>query len=180
MKKLAIAILLGTLSLFVWNAFSWMVLKLHDSSFKNIPESVFESTNIKEALPEHGLYHYPGIPADGDWEAVSKRSEEGPVITFMAYLPDGMTPFSPVSFLFSFLLNMLAVGMACYFLSQTNLSSYGSKILFVGMLGLFAGVVIEIPKGVWFHFPTQYVVANMIDYIIGWTLVGAILGRFLK
>ena len=180
MKNWLIAILLGTLALFVWSAFSWMVLQLHDNSFKNIPESVVLAADFKSTMPAAGVYHYPGLPTDGNWEAAMKKAEEGPAISLMVFLPDGITPFSPISFLLSLCLNLLAVAMACYFLMQTNLATYGSKVLFVAMLGLFAGVVVEIPKGMWFNFPASHVIPYMVDYIVGWTLVGAILARFIK
>ena len=55
MKKLILAIALGTLALFVWNALSWMVFKLHDSTYRNIPDSVIESSDLKAALPQRGV-----------------------------------------------------------------------------------------------------------------------------
>jgi hypothetical protein len=180
MKNLIIAIILGTLALFIWNAVSWMVLGLHDNTLKNIPESVVEAGDMKNAMPEPGVYHYPGLAEDADWEAVTQKMQEGPVISLLVFLPEGTTPFSPKSFLISFLLNLLAVGMAAYFLMQTKLSSFQSKALFVGLLGVFAGVVVELPTGSWYGFPAFYLTIQMIDYIVGWFLVGAILAWRIK
>ena len=120
------------------------------------------------------------MPEDGNWEELKKKMQDGPVVSLMVFLPDGTRPFSPLSFLFSLLLNFIAVGMACFFLVRTSLSSYGSRVLFVGLLGVFAGVVVEIPNGIWYGFPAQYIIVHMIDYIAGWFLVGAILGKFIR
>jgi len=91
MKRKFIAILVGTLVLFIWNAISWMILPFHSSLLKNIPENAIIIENIRKNMPEPGVYHYPGLPENDtkqEWQKVIEKSKKGPVISLLVYLPN--------------------------------------------------------------------------------------------
>lgn len=180
MKNILLATLLGALTLFVWNAISWMVLELHNGGYKNVPTEVINQVDLKQLMPEAGVYHYPGIPDDGNMDAVIEQSKKGPVISLMSFQPNGVDPLSPTNFLFNFIFNLLTAGLAVYFLSNTNITAYGKKILFVALLGLFAVFAVELPFAVWYKLSAAFVIPNVIDLIVGPLLLGLVIGRFIN
>ncbi|MEM6725756.1 MAG: hypothetical protein AAF598_17075, partial [Bacteroidota bacterium] len=71
-----ISIVLGTIVLFVWNAISWMALPFHNKALTNIPETALQLETMKTQMPESGVYHYPGVPANFSEEAMAEVEQQ--------------------------------------------------------------------------------------------------------
>lgn len=69
------------------------------------------------------------------------------------------------------LTNVLAGCIAAYVVSLTALP-FGRRVLLVALLGVFAWLSITVSYGIWYRFPTAYVVGEAFDQIGGWLLGG--------
>ena len=101
-KTILISAIIGTLTLFIWNAISWMVLPFHSNTLKNIPEQALNTDLLKQNLQQDGVYHYPGLPENNspeEWEMIKEKVKRGPRITLMVYKSGETSLFSPQSFL---------------------------------------------------------------------------------
>lgn len=100
------------------------------------------------------------------------------MISLLVYKPTGKDPMSPSNFVFGLFFNLLSVALVFYLMRQTGTGKYTNKVIFVGLLGLFAGIVVPLSESVWFGFPASYTFGIVLVLIVGWTLVGLVLGRF--
>lgn len=75
--------------------------------------------------------------------------------------------------------DVLGALIAAYLLSKTA-AAFGGRVLFVTLLGLFSWVVISIPYWNWFGFPTDFIAAEAIDQVVGWSLAGPVLAAIVK
>lgn len=178
MKNLLLTTLLGALALFLWNAISWMGLQLHNRAFQNLP-STAATTEFVQQLDGAGVYHYPGIPEDGDFSKTVELSANGPVISLMIAHPSGRAAFSGSRFLMSFLYNLISVGIVLFLLSQTVKTQFWSKWGFVTLFGVFAAICVELPLANWYGINATYVIPNLIDYLVGWGIVGLIAAKMI-
>ncbi len=179
MKNLLLTILFGAVALFLWNAISWMGLQLHNQSFENLPDTG-PTTEFIQQLPGAGVYHFPGIPEDGDLSKIADKAANGPVVSLMIAHPSGRAAFSGGRFFLSFIYNLLSVAIVVFLLSQTAKDQFWSKWSFVALFGAFAAICVELPVANWYGIPASYFLPNLTDYLIGWGIVGLIAAKMIK
>lgn len=178
MKKLILTTLIGAVAIFLWNAISWMGLQLHNQAFQNLPSATATSEFLQQ-LDGAGVYHFPGIPEDGDFSKTAEISANGPVVSLMIAHPSGRAAFSGSRFLMSFLYNLLSVGIVLFLLSQTVKNQFWSKWTFVTLFGAFAAICVELPLANWYGINASYVIPNLIDHLVGWGIVGLIAAKMI-
>lgn len=184
MKRTLIAGLSGGLIVFVWGALSWMALPYHVESIDNLPHEAQAVSTFLEAIPESGMYHYPGLPpADATaqqreaWEA---RVKAGPRIPLMICRVEGSDPLPAENFFFGFAGNLAAALLAAGLLGVTALRSYGSRVLFVTLLGGFASLSSVLPNWTWWSFTGLYGTLEIGDLLIGWCLAGLAIAKIIR
>jgi hypothetical protein len=59
-------------------------------------------------------------------------------------------------------------------------TNYAGRVLFVTSLGLFSWLVVCVPNWNWYAYPLEFTAARAIDYVVGWFLVGLVLGAIVK
>lgn len=181
MKKKIITLILGTLILFMWNAISWMALPFHSSSLKNIPESTFESQNLKNKLQEDGIYHYPGLPESNSSEDIKKiksKLKKGSRITFMAYKTGSTELFEIKTFVINLIFNFLTVCLILFVMQNQRNKSLKKIVLTTLSIGLIIGFASDFPQMNWFMFPLDYTLPNVFDHLISFGLLGLLLGMY--
>lgn len=63
--------------------------------------------------------------------------------------------------------------------SMTGGLTYWEKVGFFALVGLTIGFVSHAPYWNWFSFPASYVGVIILDILIGWTLVGLVVAKFV-
>ncbi len=167
MKRVALSILIGGLILFVWNIISWMGLPFHDSSLHSIPESALNTSILQSSLPEDGVYHYPGM----DTENVEAKLSQGPRIPLMVFKKGSTQLFDPASFGVSFAINLLTAASLLLIMARLKDKSLRSLLQVALLLGLAASLVSDFSLMNWYMFPLDYTIINVMDHLIGFTLV---------
>jgi hypothetical protein len=61
-----------------------------------------------------------------------------------------------------------------------SLRTYGSRVLFLFRLGLFAGVAIEVGKSIWWYQPNDFTLLNCAFHFAGWGLAGLVIAAVVK
>jgi hypothetical protein len=69
MKRIALAALLGGLVVFIWGAFSHMVLPIGSMGLSALPNEEAVLTTLRTSVTEPGLYFFP-------WMDPSEKSQE--------------------------------------------------------------------------------------------------------
>ncbi len=184
MKKIILPSLLAAVVVFIWMFISWAVLPWHYSDMKNIADSDLLE-HMKTSLTEPGIYLYPGEPAEETDAGMQKWFEQykaGPLIHFMVYNPQGAEWRMAMPMISSFLINFISAFIAATLLMMTLAQnpSFRRRVIFVMLLGLFAGFVGPFIMWNWWKFPFGFTIVGVIDLCVTWFLAGLVLAWKIK
>jgi hypothetical protein len=181
MKKIVIGALTGAVIMFVWGAFSHMVI-LVGVGFNRLPDEDAVIEKLRNSIPREGLYFFPIIDFRGNptpeergaWEAKFRGGPTG----LLLYHPDGGTPLSPKKLLTQFTSNLLSAAIAAYIVSLV-LARYWQRVLAITLFGAFAWLSISALYWNWYGFPTSFFAAQGVDQIVGWLLAGLAIAKLV-
>ena len=165
--------IIGGLVVFVWGMLSWMVLPWHKPLLKPFKDEGIVRPLLVSNASQSGVYILPHQYGDDQ-----KTGEEPFVFTVMN--PKGL---APIGFLMlrSLAIQILGAGLVTWLLLQTRLPDDNTRLGFVVIVALTAGVVCHLPNWNWWGFPTDYTFVQIADLTIGWFFAGlAILKIVLK
>lgn len=180
MGKLVIAAFVAAIVLFVWGFVSHGLTSLGVMGMKAMPDEV--AVSMRTTLSESGLYVYPYLdPTTATEEsnaAAEEKAKAGPVL-FMAYDHDGAEFMSPATLGIEFGTNLLSTLLAALLLTQVA-GGVGTRLVCVTLLGIFAGVTVNVPMWNWYGFSADFTVAALMMHGIGWFLAGIPLALMVK
>lgn len=189
--RLLVTSVIGGVVLFIWGAFSHMVLPLGEVGIQELANEDAVLPTLKANISEAGLYYFPGYGiGDKDMspeesQAAMIRWEEkhltGPA-GFMVIDPHGQPTMTSGQLVTELVTDIIAALLAALLLvkAASSIPTFGTKVLFCTMLGLFASIYIDVQYWNWYSFPTDYTIAQLADQIIGFTLVGMVLAWRMK
>jgi hypothetical protein len=171
--------LLGGLVVFVWSAFSHMVLPLGDVGMRSLPKEEAVLGVFRTTLPEPGMYFFPGMdPKDKSAaarEAWAAKYRTGPA-GLLIYHPIGGEAPSARMLGVELLSNILAALVAAYALTRLR-AGYLRRVATVAALGLFGWLSVSVSYWNWYGFPGNYILAEGADQVAGWFLGGLVLAK---
>ena len=189
MKKLIIGSLVGAVILFVWSAFSWMVLPIHTHSFMYSPgqDTIMQALNAN--MEQTGAYVMPSIDNrnvemfDAKYQQECQKFMEqnkGKPSAMIFYMKEGMT-MSGSTFAFGFLFDWIAVLCAVIFLAAAGdkLNTFYQRWWMVMLIGVAVAMQGKLLDWNWMGFPWHFVKWSLIDIVVQWGLCGAWLAWYL-
>lgn len=153
--------LFGGIILFLWGAFSWMVLPWHMQTFHAVRNERAVSSLLQENTARDGAYLVP-FPVN--------EPGQGPAI-FMAIRKEG-APQMRDALLNSFFTQMLAAFLMTWLTLKTYGLSYWRRVSFVTLVALTGAILCHLPYWNWWGFPSLYTVVALADVTVGWFLGG--------
>ena len=183
MKQVVMGGLVGGVVFFVYLWISWIALPFHTMAFTEVENTKPIADAMKAEGYETGLYTVPSMT---EWEANEEdfvaRHEAGPVIPFLVYYTDGMSMMSPMMYIKGIITTLVAAFLVALMmkLALPNLNGYMHRVLVATAFGVFAAVVGPLTLGNWMMFPAGYVWAEVLDQVLGWTLVGLVMAPVIK
>jgi hypothetical protein len=182
--RVLLGALLAAVVLFVWGAVFWMALPFASAVMHPLPNGDALVRTLKESLPRSGVYLFPwpdetntaaADPATGECDFV-KKHREGPLVQ-LTYRTDGLDPMSAQTLLIGFghlfVSALIAGGLLAAALP--GLRSYGARVLFVFLLGVFASVAVDLAGPIWFHHPWEFPLMMAGFDTVNWLLAGLVL-----
>lgn len=180
MGKLVIASVVAAIVLFSWGYVAHMFLSLGSMGLKPLPASAV--TALHTAVSESGMYVYPFVDPDTATADSMKEAEAqalaGPVV-IMAYDHDGREMMPPSTMGIEFATNVLSALLAALVLMQVA-GGFASRLFCVTLLGLFAGLTVNVPLWNWYGFSDGFTIAALIMHGVGWFLAGIPLAIMVK
>ena len=70
--------------------------------------------------------------------------------------------------------------LAVFLLAQTRITSFGGKVSFILTVGILAAIATNIPYANWYGFPKTFTLAQMVMMVVGFLLVGIVVGLIIK
>lgn len=182
--RIVLAGIIAGVVVFIWGALSHMVLGLGQTGIKRIPDEAAVVSALRGSIDQPGFYFFPylvegeGADAQRRWEQALREGPRGVLI----YQPAGAAPLSQRQLVTELLTNVAAALLAAWMLAKAagSLPGLGARIAFVGLLGLFASLVTDVPYWNWYGFPADFTRGAILDQLISWTLAGLVLGAMIR
>lgn len=171
MKTIA-HVVLATFLFTAWNFISWTVLPLHSNSLKNLPNDAIEELTMHRELPT-GVYHYPGLPADNSkdsWNAIAEKLRTGPRITIMVHRREGSSLFEFQSLAMAILFNLITSILLTILVTREK-KTHSNSLQLILTSGLIVCFSKALPFLMWFKFPFDFIVADLLDTLVPFSLV---------
>lgn len=189
-KKILLGGVVGGIVIFVWSAISHIVLPLGEVGIKDLPNEEMVVTAMRANITDPGFYFFPGMGLSAGMSKEEKQASmqrwqekyrQGPN-GILIYHPQGQDPMMAKGLLIELLSNIAGALVAAYLLAKAvvGIASFGGKVLFVLLLGLFASLAIDISYWNWYGFPGSYTLVQIIDQVVGWGLAGLVLAAIIK
>ncbi len=181
------AVLLAALVSFCWGFFSWMVLSWHQNGMHDFKDEAAVAKVISENAGQgRGIYMLPypqeAMSFASDAEKAEQKAkydkamEEGPYV-YAIVRPGKTTATMAESLIYSAVRSIIAALLLAVLMTQLTMS-YPGKVSFAAALGVFVGIVAEVPDWIWFELPARDLVVDMADHFIEWLLAGSVLALF--
>lgn len=181
--RILIAALFGGIVLFVWGFVAHTILPLGEMGMQQPvgEDAVLES--IKSGLPVAGIYMLPSLEPEkwGDEAAMKTWSEKAKINPY-AYIvvapsaadPAAMGPQLVKQFICDFLGSLIVA-----WLLAAMVWDFGARVICATAMGVFAWIAAIVPMWTWYRFPTDFMVAGLIEQGVGWMLGGVAISWWL-
>jgi hypothetical protein len=185
-KSLLLGALLGGLTAFIWSSISWEVLGWHETPMLAFQNEDEVAAVIASHTTQSGIYLLPGAAQEGltaeqkkaAQTAQMEKMQKGPIM-FAAVRREGYGSFTRG--LIVQLLSLIAAALLLTWLVlQTSGLSYARRVVFLGVVGLSASVIVDLPNWNWWGFSGAYTVVNLVDFSLMWLLAGLVITQVAK
>ena len=184
-KRVILGGLLGGVALFFWGAVAHMLTPLGATGFSRLPVDREDAlrASMKAAVTADGMYLYPGADMnkpmttseEAVWTAKLKDGPSGLLLIRTGAVEPGMSR----QLMTEFGTNVVSAVLAGLLLAATRLR-FAGRVGFVTLLGLFATLTVNVPYWNWYGFRTDFTAAALIEHVVGWLIVGLVLGAIVK
>src|SRR5690242_10101845 len=189
MKRILLGGLLGGLAMFLWEGLSHDVLPLGQAGIKGLGNETPVMASIKQGVREPGFYIFPwveetpGMSSAQKEQAMQKSMElarTGPA-GMMVVHPEGTDYAMPKLLGLQLVFDVLAMLLAAILVAWcAALKSYGSRVLFVALLGVLPTLTVHLPLWNWYRFPGSYAAAQAAIHIVGFVLGGLVIAALIR
>ena len=188
--RILLAGLAGGVAMFMWGFVSHMLLPLGEAGISSLPYQADLLPAVSAKLTKPGLYMFPwpesspGTPMPQNADAMEKANE------MHRTSPHGMLLFHPptgpfvmggklvIEFATNVASSLIAAVLVC--MALRSLGSFAKRMLFVTAIGLSAGIAVNVPYWNWYEFPVTFTLAQIVEHLVGFALVGAVIAAIIK
>lgn len=178
-RKFLLAAFVGSIAMFIWGAFSHMVL-ITGIGYKPLPNESSVIKTLEDSISEKGLYFFPGKDFENSNSVEEKqwlnKYENGPV-GLLIYRPLGGNPFSAKKLIIQYLAYLLSSFLSLLIISNSK-GSYWKNVLIVSLIGLIGCLSVSIIYWNWYEYPNSFIAAQFADITIGFFLLGLVISKF--
>lgn len=188
-KRILLAGVLGGLAMFLWASLAHIVLGTGSIGVKEIPNEQAMLGSMRGNLPQAGFYFFPGMglapgasrtEQNAAMKVYAQKVESGPS-GILIYHPSGQKSLSPGQLLTELGTNVLQGILVAFLLSlATGLHGYVSRVGFVAVAGLMAGITTNISYWNWYGFPGNYTAGYAFTEITGYVCIGLVAAAIIK
>jgi hypothetical protein len=182
--RILVAAILGGIVLFAWGAVAHMFLGLGNPGIYQPAHEDVVLNSLHEGLGmQPGVYILPSLAPSQMGDAAARaaygaKASSSPY-AWVVYEPQGvdMTNMGP-QLLHEWASNTLAALALAYLMGVAALG-FTKRMGIAVLAALFAWLSVLVPLWTWFRFPTPFVVAALVEQLIGWLLAGAVMAWWL-
>jgi hypothetical protein len=182
MLRIASAMLFGAVVLYAWSAAYWMTIGRQAVGV--IPDETPVTSAIREHVPGHGAFFFPGLPP-GEVTAAQLRDFEerhrrGPVGMLVVNQAGGGESLETMSLVRGFALALLTAALLTLLVRAAAPSAgFAGRWCVALIAGLAAAVGTHGLQWNQFHFPGRYSAYLVADVAGSWALAGLAIAALL-
>ena len=185
MKAVIKGTIVGGIIAFIWGAVSWMVLPWHMNTMEHFKSDSSIQTTILRNAPKSGVYVIPNPhefkkDAEEAGDGKIKASPKERIVMFAAIDIDAKNPMSPMTYIYSFLTQLVVAFLITWIVKASDIRSYLGRLFAILGMVLMGSLMVYLPMWTWWHFPTMYIGVNIVDLLITWFLAGLTIAAFTK
>lgn len=182
-KRILLAGVLGGIAMFLWSGIAHMATNLGTVGISEIPSEQGVLSAMQAQLGNNsGLYLYPGMGvgpnATREQQQAAMRQYDQKLAAnpsgLLIYHPPGEKGLTGGRLGTEFATELIEALFLAFLLAQTNLRSFGSKLVFVIVAGLMAAITTNLPYWNWYGFPMAYTANYMMTQIVGYIIAGMV------
>jgi hypothetical protein len=179
-KKIILATVVGSVLVFVVSSIIHMALGLGEVGIKMLPHEEVVLLAMRAAIHDSGFYFFPGT-ASGMAPNKATPAEQADYLSRYQRGPSGVLIYQSGGTALNFpklLVGQFLFGLAgCLFLAWILVTTAGStsfwaRVAIVALVGLFAGITVDLPYWNWYNFPLNYVEGHILTGTITWAITG--------
>lgn len=183
--RVVVAALVGGIVMFVWGAVAHMMTPLGEMGISTISESeekVFQGS-LKQAFGREGLYFLPAAPMREEMsaeamEAWAKANANEPT-AFVVFQPQ-MGEMMPPSMLVNEAVSNIAAAFLAAVVLALSATNFAGRLAICVVIGVIGWVSISASYWTWYHFPTDFSLAELAMQAIGWFASGIPMAMLVK
>jgi hypothetical protein len=175
MKKLAIGSILGAIVIFFWQFLSFALLNLHNPATDYTPKQTEVLNYLNSQFTESGSYYMPRTANDASSEEMEKAmaDAQGKPWAIVSY-HKSMNMSMGSNMVRGIVVNIIMVALLCGIVSKLRDPTFGNILLTSIAIGMIVFFNVPYTSHIWYE--TFDLSAYLIDAIVGWGLVGVVVG----
>jgi hypothetical protein len=185
-KRIVLGGLVGAVLVFVVSAFFHLATNLGETGIRTLPNEAALLPALRAAIPGAGFYFFPGMEGGmknltpAQQQEYLAKYKQGPT-GILIYSPGGTDLSYGKLLLNQFLFGLVAAFLAAWILGVTaNSTTFLSRTVIVTLMGLFAGIYVELPYWNWYNFPLNYSIAYIFTVVVSWLVAGIGMAAIIK
>ncbi|MBV8979065.1 MAG: hypothetical protein JO261_10545 [Alphaproteobacteria bacterium] len=179
--RILLAALAGAIAMFVWTSIAHMVTPLGSTGFSQIPNESAVLAQMDSSIgAKPGLYFFPWVdPKDPQMMQKAEKLERANPRGLLMYHPKGsldtdMTPMLIKEFVKEFVQALIAAWIV-----MMIATSFLMRAMIVTAIGLSDAIATNVSYWVWYGFPGDYTLAQIIVALVGAFVAGLAIAAVL-
>jgi len=170
MKKILIGSLVGAIIMFIWSFLAWMILPVHENTYKYTDKQDAILQVLAESNLESGMYGMPSAPTKEEQMKIMEenKGKPGAAIQYLKEDP-GM---GANQYIFGLLFNFIMVFAASMLLVNNMNGSFFSRWWMVMMFAVVIIFGIYLMQWNWMGHTWDYTRDFILDTACGWGING--------
>lgn len=167
--RVLVAGLLGAIAMFIWVAIAHMATPLGMIGISQIPkESPVLSAMDSSISNQSGLYFFPWVDMKAP-DAMQKHAEltKTNPSGLLLYRPPGAAPNNMGPMMIGEFIKELVQMLIAAFIAAGLAASFATRLFAVSLIGLSAGLATNASYWIWYGFPLDYTVAQIVIEVAG-------------
>ena len=182
--------LAGGVAIFLWGFVAHMLLPLGQAGMRALPFQDKVLPALSASVKEPGLYIFPWPESSpGTPMPVNQQAQQAAAELYKT-APSGLLLFHPppatmltggmlfTEFATNCANSLIAAGLVAFVIN--SLRAYIARVLFVTMIGLSAGIAVNVPHWNWYGFPSAFTLAEIVEHVVGFAVAGLVIAALIK
>jgi hypothetical protein len=179
--RILIAGLLGAIAMFIWTSVAHTMTPLANMGFSQMPNEQPVLDTMHRSIGEHAaLYFFPWVdPSDPKMMEKSAAATKANPSGLLLYRPPGAAFTDMTPLLIKEFLKELVQSLIAAFVVAGMAAAFFNRVIAVTLIGVSAGIATNASYWIWYGFPLDYTLAQIVIEVVGAFVAGLAIAWWL-